>query len=216
VVQPKEVWNKIYEREGASYHTPVETLTRFIPLLKREKCERVLDVGCGVGKHMLVLAREGLEVYGVDLSDKAIQIARDLFKREGFQAGFVQLDIYEEKFPFPDAFFDAVISFNVLPHNRLTKIRKAIAEIARVLRRGGLLIVTLRKRIPRSRMHRSKFLDKRTYVQLEGRETGIVHYLFTKKIIHREFGKFFKIESIEVIPDKWWPKAYYLVVGKRL
>ena len=208
------VWDRIYEEEE-DYATDLEKLRRQVPLLKKEGCRRILDVGCGSGAHMLLLAREGFEVSGVDISRKALEIARKRFKKAGLHADFHKIDIYEDKFPFPDKFFDAVISFNVLHHNRITKIRRALAEIARVVRKGGLFMATLYARKPRKRMHRSRFLDKYTFVPLEGREAGVIHHIFTRKKIERELEKWFKIERIETLPDRWWPRAYYFVMGRR-
>ncbi len=93
---------------------------------------KVLDVGCGTGDFVEAVNfyRPDLEVYGVDISKKAIEIAR---KR--VTAGkFVVADA--EKLPFKANFFDAIMCFDVIEHVQYPN--KAIAEAKRTLKKGGI------------------------------------------------------------------------------
>jgi len=56
---------------------------------------RVLDVGCGPGRHALALARRGIEVVGVDLSEDFVALARDAAAAEGLRARFEVGDVRE-------------------------------------------------------------------------------------------------------------------------
>jgi SAM-dependent methyltransferase len=67
---------------------------------------RVLDVGCGPGRHALALARRGLEVTGVDLSPEFVELARTTADGEGLAARFVVGDVRELAY---DSEFDAAI-----------------------------------------------------------------------------------------------------------
>ena len=55
--------------------------------------QRVLDVGCGPGRHGLALARRGIEVVGVDLSPDFVALAREAATAEGLPARFEVLDV---------------------------------------------------------------------------------------------------------------------------
>jgi SAM-dependent methyltransferase len=55
--------------------------------------DRVLDVGCGPGRHALALARRGMAVLGVDASDSFVALARDAARAEGLDARFEVLDV---------------------------------------------------------------------------------------------------------------------------
>ena len=57
--------------------------------------QRVLDVGCGPGRHSLALARRGIEVLGVDLSEDFVALARDAAEAEGLPARFEVADVRE-------------------------------------------------------------------------------------------------------------------------
>lgn len=93
---------------------------------------KVLDVGCGAGSFtaMLKCQRPDLEIYGVDISKKAIEIAQ----KDSPAINFSVANAYQ--LPFPDNFFDAAIMKCVLEH--LKDPSRALAELRRVLRPGGL------------------------------------------------------------------------------
>lgn len=102
---------------------------------------RVLDVGCGPGRHALALARRGIEVVGVDRSRDFLDLARAAAEPVGLAATFVELDVRELAF---DAEFDAVIclcqgGFGLLGgHDEPVVFRR----IAAALRPGGRLALS--------------------------------------------------------------------------
>jgi SAM-dependent methyltransferase len=110
---------------------------------------RVLDAGCGPGRNLVYLLREGFEVFGVDAHAPAIEQVRRLaaslqpgLPAENFRAAPV------EDLPFPDSFADAVICSAVLHFARDEQhFRAMLAELWRVLRPGGLLFCRLASRI---------------------------------------------------------------------
>lgn len=110
---------------------------------------RVLDAGCGYGRNLVHLLREGCEVFALDLNTEGVdhvrQLAASLENRlpaENFQVGGI------EQMPFPDASFDVVISSAVLHFARdENHFRKMVLELWRVLRPGGMLFCRLGSRI---------------------------------------------------------------------
>jgi cyclopropane fatty-acyl-phospholipid synthase-like methyltransferase len=78
-----------------------------IETLGLEPGDRVLDVGCGPGRHAIALARRGMAVTGVDISSKFLDIAAQGAKEAGVSASFFEMDA--RRMPFEDE-FDAVIS----------------------------------------------------------------------------------------------------------
>lgn len=67
---------------------------------------RVLDVGCGPGRHSLELARRGVDAVGIDASDVFLDLARTAAGRDALSASFEQFDVRELEY---DGAFDAVI-----------------------------------------------------------------------------------------------------------
>lgn len=96
---------------------------------------RCLDVGCGDGRTSgLWLLDHGCSYQGVDVSAQAVEEAQAL----GLQAGRID---DASRLPFEDGFFDVVVCIEVLEH--LFAPLDAVSAMGRVLRPGGLLIVTV-------------------------------------------------------------------------
>jgi ubiquinone/menaquinone biosynthesis C-methylase UbiE len=100
---------------------------------------RVLDLGCGAGHTALAFAARGAEVIGLDLTPAMLAQARRLASERGLgNARFEQGDA--TRLPFPDASFDCVTSR--LSAHHYAQPGAAVAEAARVLRPGGVLLVS--------------------------------------------------------------------------
>jgi SAM-dependent methyltransferase len=97
----------------------------------------VLDVGCGDGAYALAAARAGARVSGLDRSAAAVDAARARAEAEGL---VVDLQVGDAgALPFPAARFDVVLAVTVLCF--VEKPAQAVAEMARVLRPGGVLVL---------------------------------------------------------------------------
>ena len=97
----------------------------------------VLDACCGDGMLALELARLGADVAGVDADGEMIAAAQEAARAAGVKARFDVGRI--EALPFPDASFDAVVAVTVLC--LVADPARALAEMARVLKPGGILML---------------------------------------------------------------------------
>jgi SAM-dependent methyltransferase len=110
---------------------------------------RVLDAGCGYGRNLVYLLRDGCEVFALDADAEGVAHVRALATElapqlppENFRVGTI------EAMDFPDAFADAVICNSVLHFARDEQHFLAmVSELWRVLRPGGLLFCRLGSRI---------------------------------------------------------------------
>lgn len=109
----------------------------FAEILKEKGVNRVLDLGCGVGRHCHYLAKRGFNVVGCDISGNTLEIAERLAKKRNLRIDFIQGDYLD--LPFHNEVFEAVISIDTLHHDFFENIYKALREIHRVLTPGGLL-----------------------------------------------------------------------------
>lgn len=119
---------------------------RLAPAAGGDTAVRVVDVGCGGGLVAEALARRGYRVTGVDLNPGAIAAARRHAERGGVEVEYLTGSAY--RLPSGDASADAVIASDVLEH--LHDLDTALAEIARVLRPGGVFAFDTINRTVRS------------------------------------------------------------------
>jgi SAM-dependent methyltransferase len=107
-----------------------------LPELQRRGVRAVLDLGCGVGRHALLLADAGFAVEAFDGSDTGLGVLREAAASRG-----LTLDLKHgnaDALPYADGSFDFVLSWNVIYHGTLGDAGARIAEIWRVLKSGGL------------------------------------------------------------------------------
>ena len=114
--------------------------------------DRALDMGCGAGRHAFELYRRGTDVIAFDQDADELAGVSDMFAamraagevQDGAEADVKQGDALQ--LPFADGEFDRVVAAEVLEH--VPDDDAAIAELARVLRPGGTMAVTVPRWLP--------------------------------------------------------------------
>ena len=164
---------------------------------------RILDLGCGGGLDLLALYEitEGrAELYGVDITEKALELAERRAKRLGREGiRFLKGDI--TSLPFEEGFFDMVTVAWVLHHALEGELDRIFDEIKRVLRPGGMFLMLEPCEPPftEGQWLRLELMDLRSKVELlAGRDFPRVHFTpqFTQVYLR---GKGFELEALEVI-----------------
>jgi SAM-dependent methyltransferase len=114
--------------------------------------DRVLDMGCGAGRHAYELYRRGTDVIAFDQDADELAAVSDMFAAmraagevpQGAEADVKQGDALQ--LPFADGEFDRIVAAEVLEHIR--DDRAAVSELVRVLRPGGSIAVTVPRWMP--------------------------------------------------------------------
>jgi len=96
----------------------------------------VLDAGCGTGYGTYELSQSAKKVIGIDISDEAIDFCRNNYSRQNIE--FLEMDI--KNMNFEKDTFDCVVSFEALEH--IEGQERFLAEVKRVLRPGGIFIIS--------------------------------------------------------------------------
>lgn len=153
-------WESSYERRQNFVFYPHEEVIRFISkhIRKRiglnelrdvsvnngDRLIRMLDLGCGIGRHVIYGMDMGLEAYGIDLSETAVAVAREWAGQRGMPnpEKFILVgDI--RNMPWESEYFDCAVSHGVLDSMHFEIARESCREMHRVLRPGGLFYCDL-------------------------------------------------------------------------
>lgn len=130
------------EKIRYKYHYHIPTLLNKIS----DTCPqngKFLEVGCGMGTDALQIAKKGIAVTAIDLTEAGIHLAKERFSLYNRSADLRVADA--ENLPFENTYFDIVYSFGVLHHTPDTQ--KAINEVYRVLKPGGEAYIMLYNKI---------------------------------------------------------------------
>ena len=118
-----------------SERSALEITVNWIAGLGRCGAKRVYDMGCGLGRHTILLARQGFSVVASDVSSRALEATAQKLKAAKLDGQVVRADM--KSIPFSDEYFDAILAIGVMEHDTRAGIEKTISEIFRSLRPGG-------------------------------------------------------------------------------
>jgi ubiquinone/menaquinone biosynthesis C-methylase UbiE len=142
-LKPEKVWD-LYWKETYSYKGDYDVLTIGIfrqikSILHSLSDKKFLECGSGTGKISALIAKHNGKVFLMDYSKKALEISRDFFKREKLDGVFEEGNIFN--IPYQENEFDVVWSSGVLEHFSDTQQTQILAEMSRVCKKSGLLIL---------------------------------------------------------------------------
>jgi ubiquinone/menaquinone biosynthesis C-methylase UbiE len=181
-----------YDLYASEYDKSHEFLNSFegtVPfqMMGEIKGKKILDIGCGTGRITGDLLKRGGEVVAADHSAEMLKLATKKYPA----AKTIRADI--AKLPFEDDSFDIVVAMFVVVH--LVDLREAFDEVYRVLKNGGIFILSNinQKKAPKLELS-------------DGREIVIrSQYHIPKHLLEALEGSFFKIEKEEILAqnDIW-------------
>src|SRR5712691_4676894 len=199
------------EQRWAETSPPLPVVVDFANDLKREGAKRVLDLGCGAGRHSVLLGKQGFQVVALDISETALKTLESRLKTASIaNMTVVKHEMWE--LPFIDDYFDGVICTNVLHHGKLVQIKQATKEVHRVMKEGASAFVVALSTAD-FRNGNGRKLGPNTYVFTEGEERGIIHHFFPRQELQSCFREF-EIVSFEerLIPvEEGGYRAHFLM-----
>jgi len=135
----QSVWNAPAGRYDEISRSIADAIEHAVTRLRPSAGERVLDLATGTGWASRAVAQRfgGVKITGADIADQMLEFARAAAAKQGLDIGYQQADA--ENLPFADGEFDALLStFGVM---FASKPESAAAEIARVVKPGGRLVL---------------------------------------------------------------------------
>lgn len=201
-------WQKIFKEKGLNVLNKVhEDLPKIVKFLKKEKAKKVLDLGCGSGRHVIYLAQMGFEVFGIDDASEGINLCRVWLKKLGLKAN-LKVSSFFKKFPFKDNFFDAIISTWAIHHGKEKQVKFCIREIERVIKPNGFIYIAITSTFKGRPVEEKKKIESHTWIVTKGLEKGVPHHIFTKKMVKDYFKNF---EVLDIHKDKY---KHWCILGK--
>lgn len=132
----EEYKNKV--KENSHWNKRSSPVKRMIPLIRRifkeNKKIKLIDVGCAQGKNTNEFYKNKINAEGIDIDSDFIKEAKKRFPNIKFKIGDI------EKLPYNNHTFDIIFCINTLFY---TNINKSIKELERVVKKGGIEIITL-------------------------------------------------------------------------
>lgn len=176
-------WDSLYQERGVVQTGLSPKARDAVDFLREAKAERVLDLGCGTGRHTAYLVQNGFELIGCDSSEAALRIVREVLPE-------VELLVCDAGSPpYRNQSFDGIFCHAVIQHGTLAAIRKTIAEMHRVLRGGGALFLTVTS-TEHPEYQTGHEIEPGTKLHIDAIDGDMPHHYFTEQEMRQLFGRF--------------------------
>jgi ubiquinone/menaquinone biosynthesis C-methylase UbiE len=177
---------------------PDDSVIRFYKKdLKKIGARKVLEIGCGAGRHVYFFRLMGLNVVGTDLAHSAIDFTRNRLEKDGLIEGVELRPADATEIPYPDNSFDGILAWRFLHVLSPVQAQKCISEILRLLRPGGKVLLGTRS--PRSTNYELICSGKDVDADFDYRsgqlsERAVKDTYFSRRELEDLFSDFQKIE----------------------
>jgi SAM-dependent methyltransferase len=180
-------WGEIFAAPEMQRLRPNPEFLAALPVIKAAGGRRVLDAGCGAGRHLLPLAREGFEVWGVDREAPVLEVLQGKLRASEIRAHLALADL--ERLPFAAAAFHLVVSIHVINHGYTRTFEEYCRELDRVLKPGGHLFVYASPREAGElvRLPQTRELEPGTLVDIATPDGNMIHHFPTPEEIKGQF-----------------------------
>jgi len=185
-------WTAFFKKHGRFYILPHQDFNDAIKYFKEQEVYKVIDIGCGSGRHLIQLAQEGLDVTGIDFSPAAGQIAEHWLEEKNLKGKVYVADFKNELVNFKTDEFDAAVAVNSLQYIETPeKIEPVFSEINRIVKTDGPIFIVLPS-------------DLSLIIQPD-----VMQVFFDRAILEPVLDKYFEVIDIYKDKEKCW-----VIMGK--
>ncbi len=213
------LWESLHGQERFQPLYPNESVVRFVmTYFSKDRVARgnlrVLDLGCGAGRHTLLLSEQGFQTFAIDISFPGLAVTRERLYDRARAAHLASANM--RRLPFPNGFFAGVIAFGVLYYGNLAGVKDTVDEIYRVLAPSGKVQVVTRTTRD-YRCGKGKRVDCRSFVLTieETNEKGMLMCFLTKSDIRRIFRSFSNVitDRTESTTNGWRVDSDWIITA---
>ncbi len=197
------LYEKLYANRDEAEATQLVDL--LVETLDLNECSRILDLGCGRGRHSISLAQKGYTVKGIDLSKPAIKTAREKAEELGLEN--ISFEVNDMRKPLPET-FDAIVNlFTTFGYFRSDEENAGVFDsVVQMIEAGGMFVLDY--------LNASKV--RRSYRPKDSGEFHDIHYEIERYIendtIHKDIefsgdrvnGKRFYSERVKLYDLEWF------------
>lgn len=180
---------------------------REIELLKEHQVKFVCDAACGFGAYTIAFAANGFKVSGFDISPASVEITRQGLIRCGFDYVHIKIASILDT-GYEDAAFDAVNAHAVLDHLTVADAKRAIGELFRITRKGGLVMISFDGTEEEDFAEEHVEIEPGTMQYINGSRKGMLFHPYEWEEIDR------LLETYEVV-EKWSNRRWEKIVVLR-
>lgn len=182
-------WNMVDDSPSNVWKNPDPAAYYLLHRWKTLGFSSFLDLGCGLGRHSVLMAQNGFCVSAFDISDVALDRTKKWADSLGLSLGLSKGDMVS--LPYADGAFDCLMCKNVISHTDTEGVRKTVSEIFRVLKNGGECYVTVASKADGGFSAGGDTVDENTKYRLEeGPEYMIPHFYADLELAKEIFGIF--------------------------
>jgi len=199
-------WESLKTDENDIWKVPSIESYYLLHRWKEQNKSEFLDLGCGIGRHSILFAKNGFHTYCFDISEEAIKQTKEWAESQHLNLDYKLGDM--RQLPYEKESMDCILAKNVISHTDTQGVKQVIAEINRVLKIDGECYLTLSSKNTWGFLRDWPEVDENTKLCMnEGPEYEVPHFYADYDLIKDLFSDF-KIISITHCED------FYEVNGK--
>lgn len=178
-------WTAWYKSKGYKVEPEIPFINK-----KLNANSRILDIGCGHGRHVIYFAGNGHDVFGIDNYSQVLKQLSKQLSKSRLHAKIRRYD-FTKSLPYPTHYFDLVIATRSVHHTNANNMRRVFREINRVIKPRGYLYLQIpdyeeSKKLKKTWIEYGKpithrWIERHTYVPLTGPEKNVPHHSLDKK-----------------------------------
>lgn len=192
-----KLWESMISNRTYCLETPDSFIAQKLNMFKEWKIKNVLDIGCGLGRHVQLFAKYGYHVSGLDIALSALNSTR----KSTISTSMVHLANADvSALPIKSESFSLALAWRMLHLNTRKQIEISLREIHRVLQEDGILMCSLRSTCNSlyfQARDSGQEVEPNTFIMKSENIEGLLYHFFSGEEVEEMFLKYFTIISIE-------------------
>ena len=167
-------WDLVKPGAHSYWEVPADEFLPIVSRWKEKKYSRILDLGCGTGRHAIFLAQNGFAVDAFDLSSDGIDTLKEKAQNQNVSLEIQVGDMLN--LPYGANMFDCVLAFHATQHSDLAGVKEILQSIHRILEPNGEAFLTLASKESSSwKTYTGQRINDYTLIKTEGPEIEVPH-----------------------------------------